>query len=107
MSIYNPNTLLSNPKLDAKVTVQEEHDIVEDDDLLASTASASEMTGLAPTVTHDEYEAQSYEEIYPYLASIPQPPGVQTPDVTIGDDIHAEYSTEVTTQPKRQKRPPH
>ena len=81
MSIYNPNTLLSNPKLDAKVTAQEEHDIVEDDDLLASTASASEMTGLAPTVTHDEYEAQSYEAIYPYLASIPQP--------------------------KRQKRPPH
>ena len=37
-----------------------------DDDYLFS-ASAQDCTGLIPSVTHDEAEIESYEEIYPYL----------------------------------------
>ena len=32
-------------------------------------ASANDMTGLTPTIAHDNYEADSYEEVYPYLPS--------------------------------------
>ena len=37
------------------------------DDNYLYAASANDMTGLAPTVAHNEYEAQSYEELFPYL----------------------------------------
>ena len=39
--------------------------IAEDDYLFA--ASANDMTGLTPTIAHDNYEADSYEELFPYL----------------------------------------
>ena len=41
-------------------------DPIADDNYLYA-ASANDMTGLAPTVAHNEYEAQSYEELFPYL----------------------------------------
>ena len=37
------------------------------DDNYLYAASANDMTGLTPTVAHNEYEAQSYEELFPYL----------------------------------------
>ena len=83
MSVYNPNTLLSNPKLDAKITAQEEHDIIEDDDLPTSTASASEMTGLTPTPAKDESESDSYKAILPQNVVPAFFPGQPVPDTTI------------------------
>ena len=43
-------------------------------------ASAGDCTGLAPTPAHDEYEASSYEEIYPYLPPVPPNPVTEFPD---------------------------
>ena len=37
-----------------------------DDDYLFSS-SATECTGLIPSVTHDEYEVENYMNLYPYL----------------------------------------
>ena len=42
--------------------------IAEDDYLFA--ASANDMTGLTPTIAHDNYEADSYEELFPYLQPV-------------------------------------
>ena len=71
-------------------------DIIGDDNYLYA-ASANDMTGLAPTVAHNEYEAQSYEELFPYLPPVqPNPQGGAVPSVA--DGIHAEYRTEVTRQ---------
>ena len=65
------------------------------DDNYLSSASARDMTGLAPTVAHNEYEAQSYEEIFPYLPPIqPDTKG----NASVADGIHAEYRTQVTRQ---------
>ena len=71
-------------------------DPIADDNYLYA-ASANDMTGLAPTVAHNEYEAQSYEELFPYLPPAPlTPEGV--PVAPVSDGIHAEYRTEVTRQ---------
>lgn len=68
---------------------------MDDNNLYA--ASANDMTGLAPTVAHNEYEAQSYEELFPYLPPVqPNPDGGDVPSVA--DGIHAEYRTKVTKQ---------
>ena len=37
-------------------------------------ASSGDCTGLTPTPAHDEYEAESYEDLYPYLP--PAPPTI-------------------------------
>lgn len=67
------------------------------DDNYLYAASATDMTGLAVTVAHDEYEAQSYEEVFPYLPPVqPNPDGGDVPSVAEG--IHAEYRTKVTRQ---------
>ena len=72
------------------------------DDNYLYAASACDMTGLAPTVAHNEYEAQSYEEIYPYLPPVqPTPGGGAVPPVA--DGIHAEYRTRVMPQGKIDK----
>lgn len=42
--------------------------IAEGDYLFA--ASANDMTGLTPTIAHDNYEADSYEELFPYLPPV-------------------------------------
>lgn len=70
-------------------------DPIADDNYLYA-ASANDMTGLVPTVAHDEYEAQSYEEVFPYLPPIQNPTSENTPAVS--DGIHAEYRTHVTKQ---------
>ena len=67
------------------------------DDNYLYAASATDMTGLAVTVAHNEYEAQSYEEVFPYLPPVqPNPDGGDVPSVAEG--IHAEYRTHVTRQ---------
>ena len=67
------------------------------DDNYLYAASANDMTGLAPTVAHNEYEAQSYEELFPYLPPVqPNPDGGAVSSVAEG--IHAEYRTHVTRQ---------
>lgn len=72
-----------------------------DDNYLYAT-SATDMTGLAPTVAHNEYEAQCYEEVYPYLPPVqPNPNGGDVP--TPSEGIHAEYRTHVTKQHKEKK----
>ena len=67
------------------------------DDNYLYAASARDMTGLTPTVAHNEHEAQSYEEIFPYLPPIQlDVKGDSTSSVA--DGIHAEYRTNVTSQ---------
>ena len=47
-------------------------DPIADDDYLFA-ASANDMTGLTPTIAHNNYEAESYEELFPYLPpTLPQ-----------------------------------
>ena len=53
-------TLANNPTMD-------------DDYLFAS--SATDCTGLIPSVAHDAYEAENYEEIYHYLPPVAPPLG--------------------------------
>lgn len=74
------------------------HNPMDDDYLYA--ASSTEMTGLAPTVAHNEFEAQSYEEVFPYLPPVIPNPAVGTPEPPVAEAIHAEYRTKVTKQPK-------
>lgn len=71
-------------------------DLIADDNYLYA-ASANDMTGLAPTVAHNEYEAQSYEELFPYLPPI-QPNSDGDAVSSVADGIHAEYRTHVTEQ---------
>ena len=55
--------------------------LANDTDLLA--VSANEMTGLTPTIAQDEEEAESYEEVFPYLPPLrPIPGGGVVPDFT-------------------------
>lgn len=70
------------------------------DDNYLYAASANDMTGLAPTVAHNEYEAQSYEEVFPYLPPI-QPKTQGDATASVADGIHAEYRTHVTRQNPR------
>lgn len=51
-----------------------------DDDYLFS-ASCQDCTGLIPSVTHNDAEVDSYEELYPYLPPV-APPLVTPPSVT-------------------------
>ena len=92
MTLYNQNTLIGNQKLDAKIETIEEAENIDDDNYLY-TASVSDMTGLARTIAHNEYEAQSYEELYPYLPPVPK-----NSKESAADGIHAEYRTQVTRQ---------
>lgn len=68
------------------------------DDNYLYAASANDMTGLAPTVAHNEYEAQSYEEIFPYLPPVPPNGVITVPDTPVSEGIHAEYRKHVTKQ---------
>ena len=63
-----------------------------DDDYLFA-ASANDLTGLAPTPASNEYEAESYEEVYPYL---PNPHIGDAPSLC--DGIRNDYRTQVTKQ---------
>lgn len=70
---------------------------IEDDNYLYS-ASANDMTGLAPTPAHNNYEAQSYEEIYPYLPPLQPNSIITVPDTPISEGIRDEYKTRVSKQ---------
>ena len=68
-----------------------------------STASSNDMTGLVPSGIQNEYEESNYEDVYPYLAPIPQPPGVQTPDPAVWEDsVHtgtvSKHSSKITNE---------
>ena len=76
-------------------------DPIADDNYLYA-ASAKDMTGLTPTVAHNEYEAQSYEEIFPYLPPI-QPNLKDDTAASVAEGIHAEYRKHVTPQNKENK----
>ncbi len=89
MTLYNPNNLIGNPKLDAKIQETEDAGSINGDNYLYA-ASVNDMTGLAPTIAHNEHEAQNYEELFPYLPPASHP----------ADGIRAEYRTEVTPQSK-------
>lgn len=107
MTVYNPNNLIGNPKLDAKISETENAGAITGDNYLYA-ASASDMTGLAPTVAHNEYEAQSYEEIYPYLPPTSLHGFTNGTDsfveINAAEGIHAEYRTHVSEQPKELKK---
>ena len=89
MTLYNPNNLIGNPKLDAKIQEIEDTASISGDNYLYSS-SVTEMTGLTPTIAHNEHEAQNYEELFPYLPPASHP----------ADGIRAEYRTEVRPQSK-------
>lgn len=102
MTYLDSSDMIKNPHLDddqlhlchkpvSKST--DAYGIPNDDNYLYS-ASSNDMTGLTPTVAHNEYEAQSYEELFPYL---PQNPAS---DTAVSEGIHAEYRTQVTKQDK-------
>lgn len=110
MTYMESSDLIKNPELDddrlhlsdKPVNSSNKYGIREDDnDLFA--ASASDMTGLAPTVAHNEYEAQSYEEVFPYLPPIPPNAAVTMPDTPIAEGIHSEYRKQVTSQSNSKK----
>lgn len=82
-----------------------------DEDYLYS-ASCRDCTGLAPTPAHDEFEAESYEELYHYLPPVLPPNSASAvddpiPPITHGrsaDGIHLEMRREVTDQPEENKK---
>lgn len=70
------------------------------DDSYLYAASSGDMTGLTPTVAHNEAEAQNYEEVYPYLPPVPPAGATAVPEISPAEGIHAEYRTKVTKQSK-------
>lgn len=106
MTYIDPSDMIKNRNLDddelhlcenPKNNTRNRYGIPENDNYLYA-ASATEMTGLAPSVAHNEYEAESYEEVFPYLPPIPSSSAVAVPDTPIAEGIHAEYRTKVTKQ---------
>lgn len=95
MTIYNPNNLIGNPKLDAKISEAEETGFISDEDYLYS-ASYQDCTGLTPTPAHNEFEAESYQELFHYLP--PLPPNSSQNHGRTTDDIHLETRHKVTEQ---------
>lgn len=111
MTYIDPSDMIKNRKLDddelhlcknPKNNRKDKYCIAEDDNYLYA-ASNRDMTGLTPSVAHDEYEAQSYEELFPYLPPLPPGKARTTPEASVAEGIHAEYRTEVTDQ-KRPKK---
>lgn len=64
-----------------------------DDYLFA--ASATDCTGLIPSVAHNETEADNYDEIVHYLPPIPPNPVTGAPEepMLAAEGIHAEVNT--------------
>lgn len=75
--------MTSNTTSKANNSYLENNPTMNDDYLFA--ASACDCTGLAPTVAHNEAEAESYNEIAHYLPPIPSVPPAE--------GIHAEVNT--------------
>ena len=88
---------MSHRKIENLITKDFVNDDPINDDNYLYSASANDMTGLTPTVAHNEYEAQSYEELFPYLPPI-QPTTKAGNIAHVAEGIHAEYRTHVTRQ---------
>lgn len=81
-----------------------------DEDYLYA-ASYHDCTGLAPTPAHNEFEAESYQELAHYLPPISPMHSSSAVDDPIppynhgrtSDDIHLETRKEVTEQPSQNK----
>ncbi len=102
MTYIDQTDMIKNPKLDddqlhLSHKPDEKAERIEDDNYLYS-ASANDMTGLAPAPAHNEYEAQSYEELFPYLPPLPPNPIINTADTPISEGIRDEYKTHVSRQ---------
>lgn len=111
MTYIDPSDMIKNRNLDddelhLTKNPQNKHEdkygLANDDNYLYA-ASATDMTGLAPSVAHNEYEAQSYEDVFPYLPPIPPNSAITVPDTPIAEGIHAEYRTKVTKQHSKEK----
>ena len=89
MCLYHSRNLRESSEFDTKIPKVEDAGSIAGDNYLYAS-SASDMTGLTPSIAHNEYEAQNYEEIYPYLPPTSDP----------ADGIRADYRTEVTSQSK-------
>ena len=96
MTLYHSNHRVEYPTLDSKIPKVEDPGSIAGDNYLYAS-SMTEMTGLTPTIAHNEHEAQNYEEIYPYLPPASHP----------ADGLRAEYRTEVTPQFKHQDENPY
>ena len=98
---YNETSNILN-RINAKETGSLDNPAVNEDYLFS--ASCRDATGLAPTPAHDEYEAASYEELYPYLP--PSPPTQKTdsqsqsmrPQASMSEGIHLELRKKVEPQ---------
>ena len=111
MTYIDPSDIIKNQKLDddelhlcedPQNNMKDKYGIAADDNYLYA-ASNQDMTGLTPSVAHDEYEAQSYEELFPYLPPLPPGSARTTPEASAAEGIHAEYRTEVTRQNRDKK----
>lgn len=82
-----------------------------DEDYLYS-ASCHDCTGLAPTPAHNEFEAESYQELFHYLPPVCPMHSVSAVDDPIppynhgrtSDGIHLETRKEVTDQPPQNRK---
>lgn len=81
------------PSLDEKIKFYESNPTMDDDYLFA--ASTCDCTGLAPTVAHNEAEAESYNDIAHYLPPVPPSTVTGTPvnPALSAEGIHAEVNT--------------
>ncbi len=103
MTFIDSSDSIKNPTLEDDKLHLVDKPVTPKDDNYLYAASATDMTGLAVTVAHNEYEAQSYEEIFPYLPPIQINEKEDSPIPAVSDGIHAEYRTQVTRQPKHDK----
>lgn len=96
MTYMNPSDKTKNQKSNDDPLHLYDDPTMNDDYLFS--ASCNDMTGLAPTVAHNETEAQNYEEIYPYLPPVPPNPAVGVPDTAMSDGIQTEMRKCVSPQ---------
>lgn len=95
MTLHDSNDLIQKNTIEHKIPKVEDPGSIAGDNYLYAS-SVTEMTGLTPTIAHNEHEAQNYEEVYPYLPPASHP----------ADGIRAEYRTEVTPQFKHEGEKP-
>ena len=96
MCIYHSRNLREDALFDTKIPKVEDAGSITGYNYLYAS-SATDMTGLTPSIAHNEHEAQNYEELYPYLPPATDP----------ADGIRAEYRTEVTSQFKHGEKKPY
>ncbi len=99
---YNETSNMINKMNAEKKGSVNENSTMDDNYLWA--ASATDMTGLAPTVAHNEYEAANYEEIYPYLPPILPNSVITVPDTPMAEGIQSQMRRRVTPQNQEDKK---